>query len=109
VLVPNSMMLRTNTHLSTMIRRLSTAATTKSATSCWYTFKSEGGGKFLPTQCSINLRLVEKVELYNTKIQFNLTSASFWEPNPVTTITYATKEEAGAAHAEILKKLEEMR
>lgn len=91
-----------------MIRRFSTVAE-KSGTSCWYTFKSEGGGKFLPTHCSINLRLVEKVELYNTKIRFNLTSASFWEPNPVSTITYVTKEEAEAAHSEILKKLEEMR
>lgn len=58
---------------------------------------------------SINLRLVEKVELYNTKIRFNLTSASFWEPDPVYTITYDTKEEADAAYGEILKKMEEMR
>lgn len=95
-----------------MIRRFSASAVgtaTKSSTSCWYSFKSEGGGKFLPTMASINLCLVEKVELYNTKIRFNLTSASFWEPNPVTTINYATKEEAEAAHSEILKKLEEMR
>ena len=91
-----------------MIRRFS-SVTSKMATSCWYTFKSEGGGKFLPTMTSINLRLVEKVELYNTKIRFNLTSASFWEPTPDVVVKYATKEEADAAHAEILKKMEEMR